>query len=67
MTTQGMCPHCGAIFPQTTDLVPSHDVAPLLRQICPGAHQHWRNPLSDGRPLWNGKANPHFYRNQEQS
>lgn len=62
-----MCPQCGELTGMTREgLVPEHaaqegEPGPL----CMGSMQNPRNPESDGRPLWNGKSNPHFYRNQE--
>lgn len=60
----GMCPHCGEILKMTGELTPTHDWPKLMRQVCPGSQQNPRNAESDGRPLWNGESNPHFYRNQ---
>jgi rubredoxin len=59
-----MCPHCGwqydpatekdrrdATSPSPFELVPTHDWPPPFRAVCPGTHQHPRNPDSDRRPL----------------
>lgn len=57
-----MCPHCGALSPARGSLIPNHNYPPLTRQLCPGSQQNPRHPESDGRQLWNGEANPNFYR-----
>lgn len=51
-----MCPQCARLFPPC-GLIPDHDG-------CEGSMQNPRCPESDGRPLWSGESNPHFYRNQ---
>lgn len=56
--SESMCPHCGQLF-RSSSLIPIHDEAPPARAVCPGSGQNPRNPLSDRRPLWNGKINPH--------
>lgn len=43
-------------------LVPAHD---FDGEACPGGGQYPRCAESDGRRLWNGQPNPHYYRNQE--
>lgn len=63
-TARGMCPHCGQTFRSLSTLIPTHDWPPLTRQVCPGSQQIPRCAESDGRPLWNGKPNPHFHRNR---
>lgn len=60
----GMCPHCGEIVALKEGLTKYHDWPRPTRQVCPGSRQIPRNPESDGRPLWNGKSNPHFYKNR---
>lgn len=55
-----MCPYCGDLFRARTGLIPEHGVG----ANCLGSLQIPRNPESDGRPLWNGKSNPHFYKNK---
>lgn len=62
----GMCPHCGEIVRLSEGdwLTATHDWPKPTRQVCPGSQQNPRNPESDGRPLWNGEANPHYYRNK---
>lgn len=60
-----MCPHCGGLF-EADGLIPYHDWPKPTRQVCPGSLQNPRYPESDGRLLWNGKPNEHFYRNQPQ-
>lgn len=60
-----MCPHCGETFEGYHELIPYHDYPKPCRQVCPGSKQIPRCSESDGRPLWNGESNPHFYRNQE--
>ncbi len=60
-----MCPHCGWLTP-ATGLIPTHGWL-TTHQVCPGSDQNPRCPESDGRPLWNGEPNPHFYRNKETS
>lgn len=62
---RGMCPHCGGIvrIAKTTHLTYTHNWPKFTRQVCPGSHQNPRNAESDGRPLWNGKPNRHYYRN----
>ncbi len=52
--TQGMCPHCGFLFPARGGLVPIHkwEKEPKVCVRCPGSEQAPRNPLSDRRPLW---------------
>lgn len=58
-----MCPHCGERLKPVGGLIPYHDNKPF-RQVCPGSKQKPRCAESDGRPLWNGEPNPHYYRNQ---
>ncbi len=60
----GMCPYCGTIVTIRNGLTTTHDWPPMTRQVCPGTRENHRNPESDGRPLWNGKPNPHYYRNR---
>lgn len=55
-----MCPHCGQLFTEHCEQIPTHDYPPLCRSVCPGSGQHPRNPSSDRRPLWNGLPNPHL-------
>lgn len=55
-----MCPHCGVLV-ITAELVPGHDYD---RQRCPGSGQIPRCAESDGRRLWSGKPNAHYYRNR---
>ncbi len=65
-----MCPQCGLLFARKDlvheTLIPEHteQVGPDLL-TCRGTEQHPRNPESDGRILWNGKPNPHYYRRVE--
>ena len=60
----GMCPHCGSIIVIRDSLIGTHDYPPFTRQVCPGSQQNPRCAESDGRPLWNGEPNQHYYRNQ---
>lgn len=60
-----MCPHCGALLAPEGGLTRAHNYPALTRQVCPGSRQTPRCPESDGRSLWNGESNPHFYRNDE--
>lgn len=60
-----MCPHCGTLFDKVDDLIPAHHYE--NGSWCAGTGQIPRNPLSDGRPLWNGRSNPYFYRNKKES
>jgi len=64
VATSSMCPHCGELF-SPCDLIPTHNWPKPTRQVCPGSGQIPRDPISDGRPLWNGKPNPHFFRTKE--
>lgn len=59
-----MCPHCGTLVDVEPDsrLVPYHSWPLPTRQVCPGSKQIPRCAESDGRPLWNGQSNPHYYR-----
>lgn len=52
----GMCPYCGRIVRVRRSWTASHH---NQVESCPGSGQPPRNPESDGRPLWNGKPNPH--------
>ena len=67
LSGKAMCPHCGGLFPDTGSLIPTHDWPRPTLQVCEGSGQIARNPRSDGRPLWNGESNPHFYRNQPEA
>lgn len=60
-TPDMMCPHCGTLVHVERDsrLVPTHSWPLPTRQVCPGSKQNPRYSLSDRRPLWNGKPNPH--------
>ncbi len=60
--TKSMCPECGILFGRLRNgLVPVHHTRiGASTKRCEGSGQAPRNPLSDGRPLWNGKRNPHF-------
>lgn len=65
-----MCPHCGRVwadndpaYPQSHGLTPSHSL--LEAEWCPGSGQNPRNSLTDGRALWSGASNPHYYRNHQ--
>ena len=61
---RGMCPYCGKDVKVRNGLTVDHYLAlVVVGQMCPGSYQHYRNAESDGRPLWNGKSNPRFYRN----
>ena len=61
-----MCPHCGYLLGAVLDLTTVHAVdGDPGKGVCPGSQQIPRCAESDGRPLWNGKPNPHFYRNRE--
>lgn len=60
MASDGMCPHCGTIVRVGGGLTVTHDWPPFTRQVCPGSGENPRCAASDGRPLWNGKPNPHF-------
>ncbi len=53
---RSMCPHCGEIFNEPVALIPNHDYPRPCRAVCPGSGQIPRDPYSDKRPLWNGKA-----------
>lgn len=64
MTQTGMCPHCGEIITVMNGLTTYHDYPKPCRAVCPGSKQYPRNPETDGRILWNGQSNPHYYRNQ---
>lgn len=55
-----MCPHCGELFPDAAELIPTHDYPKPCRSVCPGSRQHPRNPESDRRPLWSGNPNQHI-------
>lgn len=52
-----MCPHCGALFDSDYS-IPVHFYE--NGAYCSGTGQVPRNPLTDGRPLWNGRSNPHL-------
>lgn len=56
-----MCPHCGRIVAIIRGLTARHDNH-NNSGFCKGSRQIARCAESDGRPLWNGKPNPHFYR-----
>lgn len=62
-----MCPYCGTIVRLRHNLTATHNWPPPTRQVCPGSGQNPRNPETDGRPLWNGEPNPHYYRNRPAS
>lgn len=59
-----MCPHCGQdVDLEMGSLTVFHCQPMPARGRCPGSGQYPRNAESDGRPLWNGKSNPRYYRN----
>lgn len=60
-----MCPHCGLIVELRDGLVCPHSERNGPIRVCPGTGQNPRCAESDGRPLWNGESNPHYYRNRE--
>jgi hypothetical protein len=59
-----MCPHCGRLVGiRKSGLTFTHwDIG----DYCPGSGQNPRCAESDGRPLWNGEPNPHYFRNAGQ-
>lgn len=53
------CPHCGELYSERNQLIPTHQYPKRSGRLCPGSGQTPRNAESDRRPLWKDEAQLH--------